>query len=187
MHILSLILIALAMSTDAFAVAISRGVALKKPSFSMALRNGLLFGLVEALTPLLGWLLGALAASYVSAWDHWVVFGLLAFLGVKMIRNGLARHAPQKEQKPGSWWLALVVAVTTSMDSFALGISLAFADVNIALAAALIGLATCTMVTLGIMLGRKLGELTGKKAEIIGGVILILLGLATLYEHLFLS
>lgn len=186
MQLASLLLIALAMSCDAFAIAVSRGVAMKKPSLSQALKNGLLFGLTETIIPLLGWLLGYVAVQYVSSWDHWIVFGLLLILGLRMIKSGFSDKADEqtKPVQNTPFWLLLLLAISTSLDSFALGISLAFIEVNIVLAACMIGAATFIMVTIGIMLGRKLGELVGRRAEIFGGLILILIGSWTLYDHL---
>lgn len=182
----TLILIALAMTTDAFAVAVSRGVALKRPNWKIALKNGMLFGLTETITPLLGWLVGGVAVKYVSQWDHWIIFGLLLVLGLRMIKSGLSRREEESSAEPGkkSFIVLLLMAISTSLDSFALGVSFAFAEVNIIMAACMIGFATFCMATLGIMLGRKLGEMVGKRAEIMGGAVLILIGLWTLYDHM---
>ncbi len=186
MHVISLILIALAMSTDAFAVALGRGVALKTPGWPIAFKTGLIFGLTETLAPLCGWTLGYVAVQFISQWDHWIVLALLSALGIRMIKNGLAAPRTEERKAPArsSWGMHLLLAVSTSLDSFALGISLAFAEVNIALAALMIGCATFTMVSLGIMAGCKIGEMAGRKAEILGGAILIIIGLITIYKHM---
>ncbi|WXL24926.1 manganese efflux pump MntP [Ectopseudomonas mendocina] len=183
---LSLILVALAMSTDAFAAAIGKGSALNKPNIVIALRTGIIFGVIEAITPIIGWLLGQAASAYVEQWDHWIAFILLLGLGVHMICNGLSGENTKHTQKPDqhSFWLLALTAVATSIDALAVGISLAFVDVNIWLAAAAIGIATTTMVTIGIMLGRILGDVVGKRAEIIGGLVLIGIGAAIMLEHL---
>lgn len=174
------------MSGDAFAVAVSRGVALKDPNWRRALKNGALFGLTESLAPLVGWLLGSVAVKHVVRWDHWIIFGILLFLGVRMIKNGLSAQEDEKQDYCArtSFFMLLLLAVSTSLDSFALGITFAFAEVNIVAAALMIGFATFFMVTIGIMLGRKLGQLVGKRAGIAGGAILIFIGVWTLYEHL---
>ena len=178
MNIASTALLALAMSTDAFAAAIGKGAALHKPKLSEALRTGLIFGLIEAITPLIGWGIGSIASKYVAAWDHWIAFTLLALLGLHMIYEGLQAPDPS-EDKPGqhSFIILAITAFATSIDAMAVGVSLALIDVNIIIIAAAIGLATFTMVTLGVMLGRVLGLLVGKRAEILGGVVLIALGL----------
>ncbi|WP_115718563.1 manganese efflux pump MntP [Gallaecimonas mangrovi] len=187
MSFISLLLIAFAMSTDAFAVAVARGAALKKPHFSRALKTGLLFGSVEGLSPLIGWAIGIGAATFVLQWDHWVTFGLLLLLGLKMIHEGL--QAPDEEETPAasdrrSKIMMVLTAVATSIDAMAIGLSFAFIKVSIIEAALMIGCATFVMVTIGIMLGQRLGALIGKRAELLGGLVLIIVGSVILYEHL---
>ncbi|KSD40684.1 hypothetical protein AO902_04460 [Pseudomonas aeruginosa] len=186
MNPVSLIFLAFAMSTDAFAAAIGKGSSLDRPRLSEALRTGIIFGAIEAITPLVGWLLGQAASQFVADWDHWIAFVLLVLLGLHMIHNGLRADHATEQEKPGqhSFWILAVTALATSIDALAVGIGLAFVDVNIFLAAGAIGLATMTMVTLGTMLGRALGAVTGKRAEMVGGVVLILVGATILYEHL---
>lgn len=185
MNIISTVLIALAMSTDAFAAAVSKGAALHKPKMSEALRTGFIFGGIESITPLIGWGIGSIATKYVAAWDHWIAFTLLVVLGLHMIYEGLQTPDPT-EDKPSqhSFIILAITAFATSIDAMAVGVSLAFVDVKIIFTAAAIGLATFTMVTIGVMLGRVLGLLVGKRAEILGGVILIAIGSYILYEHL---
>lgn len=186
MNPISLILLALAMSTDAFAAAIGKGSSLHKPRLSEALRTGLIFGVIEAITPVIGWVVGQAATRWVQQWDHWIAFTLLVVLGLHMIYNGLKHDDEEEEQKPDqhSFWILAVTAFATSIDALAVGVGLAFVDVNIFVAAAAIGLATMTMVTIGVMLGRVLGNVVGKRAEIVGGVVLMLVGATILYEHL---
>ncbi|WP_339488465.1 manganese efflux pump MntP [Pseudomonas sp. EL_65y_Pfl2_R95] len=185
MNPISLFFLAMAMSTDAFAAALGKGASLHNPRFSEALRTGLIFGVIEAITPLIGWSIGQVASQYVARWDHWIAFTLLLVLGAHMIYNGL-KHEEEEVEKPNqhSFLILAVTAFATSIDALAVGVGLAFIDVNIWLAAASIGLATMTMVTIGVMLGRVLGNVVGKRAEIIGGVVLMLVGAAILYEHL---
>ncbi|KAF1070825.1 MAG: putative manganese efflux pump MntP [Pseudomonas citronellolis] len=183
---ISLIFLAFAISTDAFAAAIGKGSSLHKPRLLEALRTGLIFGVIEAVTPVIGWLIGQAASHFVSQWDHWIAFGLLLVLGLHMIYNGVRHEADEAEEKPRqhSFWILAVTAVATSIDALAVGVGLAFVDVNIWVAASAIGLATMTMVTLGTLLGRVLGTVVGKRAEIVGGIVLILVGSTLLYEHL---
>lgn len=185
---ISILLIGLAMSTDAFAAAIGKGAAMRKPRFTDALRAGLIFGVIEAITPVIGWFLGRAAAQYVEAWDHWIAFALLGALGTHMIVAGLRPESNAAESDGGGkrhgFWMLAATGFATSIDAMAVGVGLAFLDVNIIVAATVIGLCTLVMVTLGIMLGRVLGSLAGKRAEIIGGVILIAIGATILYEHL---
>ena len=185
MSFLSLVLLAFAMSTDAFAAAVGKGASLHKPRFLDALRTGLIFGVIEAITPVIGWFIGQAAASFAQEWDHWIAFTLLLLLGVHMIYAGLRPEADEQEEKPKShsFWLLAATAFATSIDALAVGVGLAFVDVNIWGAALAIGLATMTMVTIGVMLGRLIGTAIGQKAEILGGLVLIGVGAAILYEH----
>ncbi|QNH14769.1 manganese efflux pump MntP family protein [Xanthomonas sp. SI] len=187
MSFLSILLLGIAMSTDAFAAAVGKGAAMRKPLWRDALRAGLIFGCIEALTPVLGWLLGQAAAKYVTAFDHWIAFGLLGALGVHMIVAGLKPETPEdaaEAPKRHGFWNLAATGLATSIDAMAVGVGLAFLEVNIAEVAVVIGLCTLTMVTLGIMLGRVLGSLAGKRAEIVGGALLIAIGSTILYEHL---
>ena len=186
MNLASTALLALAMSTDAFAAAIGKGTALQNPRWREALRTGLIFGSIEATTPVIGWALGLAAASYVAAWDHWIAFVLLGVLGVRMILAGLNGAAADDDGKPDrhSFWLLAVTGLATSIDAMAVGVGLAFLDERILPIAAAIGATTFVMVTAGVMLGRVLGNIAGKRAEIVGGVLLIGIGTAILYQHL---
>lgn len=181
----ALVLLALAMSTDAFAAAVGKGASLHKPCLREALRTGAIFGTIEAITPVIGWAAGLAVAQFVQEWDHWIAFTLLLGLGLRMIWSGV-REAEEVEEKPTqhSFWLLAITAVATSIDALAVGVGLAFINVNIIGAALAIGLATMIMVTIGVMLGRVMGAVIGKRAEIIGGVVLIGIGSVILHEHL---
>lgn len=191
MHPISILLIGIAMSTDAFAAAIGKGAAMRAPRLRDAVRAGLIFGVIEALTPAIGWWLGRSALPLVDAFDHWIAFALLTLLGGRMIHAGLVHdgddrddRAPRAPRRHGFWALA-VTGFATSIDALAVGIGLAFLDVNIVVVAAVIGLCTMVMVTTGVMLGRALGALVGKRAEIVGGAILIAIGITILYDHVW--
>ena len=190
MNPIALLLLALSMSTDAFSVAISKGASLKNPRFIEAFRMGVIFGTIEAITPIIGWLIGHYAtsfidASFIEAWDHWVAFVILAALGLHMLYEGLKPSDEMAEAPSRHSFLKLAItAFGTSIDAMAVGVSLAFVKVNILLAAGLIGLATTIMVTLGVMLGKVLGSLIGHRAEIFGGVMLIAIGAWILFSHL---
>ena len=173
------------MSTDAFAAAVGKGAALHKPHWREALRTGLIFGVIEGLTPIIGWALGQVAAPYVSAWDHWIAFVLLSLLGLRMIRAGLA--APEADvDKPAShsFWVLAITGFATSIDAMVVGVGLAIMGADIVVTAAAIGFSTFVMVTIGVMLGRVLGVIAGRRAEIVGGILLIGIGCVILYEHI---
>lgn len=176
------------MSTDAFAAAVGKGAAMHKPRFREALRAGVIFGTIEGLTPVIGWLLGEAASKYVTAWDHWIPFTVLGLLGLQMISVGLKPEseggAPDESRRRDGFWSLAATGFATSIDAMAVGVGLAFLDVNICVVALVIGLTTLVMVTLGVMVGRFLGSIAGKRAEIFGGLMLIGIGTAILYEHL---
>lgn len=185
MNLSATVILAFGMSMDAFAASIGKGAALHKPRFSEALRTGLIFGVIEAVTPLIGWCLGQLASQYVVRWDHWIAFVLLAFLGGRMILEGVrSQKQPCEPVYRHGFWLLVMTAIATSLDAMAIGVSLAFLQVNIMQTALMIGCATLIMSTLGIMIGRFIGPMLGKRAEILGGVVLIGIGCNILYTSL---
>lgn len=189
MNPISILMLGLAMSTDAFAAALGKGAAMTRPQWPQALRVGLIFGVVESITPVIGWLLGSVAAPYIRAWDHWIAFVLLGALGLHMIWKALTDTDDGGDDLDGGARHSNVVTLAltglaTSIDAMAVGVGLAFVQVPILVVAGVIGLCTFTMVTLGVMLGRALGAVIGRRAELVGGVILIIVGAAILYEHL---
>ena len=175
------------MSADAFAAALSKGSALNHPRYTEALRIGLLFGIVEGITPVIGWAAGVAANTYVAAFDHWTAFLILGAIGAKMIWESVKRH--QEEAKPTrhSFAILLLTAIGTSIDAMAVGVTLAFLNVNIIVTAIAIGLATFMMATLGIMIGRIAGAAFGRVAEGLGGACLMLIGTRILIEHTMLG
>lgn len=187
MNLISIVFIGFAMSTDAFAAAVSKGIAIRKPSITNALRIGLIFGVIEAITPVIGWLIGQAASSFVQEWDHWIALALLSVLGLHMIYNGISGHEAEEtdtEKRQIGFWRLALTGLATSIDAMAVGVGLAFLEVNIFLVAAVIGFCTFLMVTIGVMLGRVLGQKVGDKAEILGGLILILVGVMIAVEHI---
>jgi putative Mn2+ efflux pump MntP len=183
MSLTAILILALAMSTDAFAVAMAMGARRNHVLFKDALKVGLLFGVIEGFTPLVGWALGSIAASYVESWDHWIAFILLTGLGMRMIHEGCSAPDDDEDLNRPFWLLALT-GFATSIDAMVVGVSLAFTEVGIMWPALAIGVATLTMVTLGMLIGRRIGALAGKRAEIFGGLVLIAVGCVTLWEHL---
>ncbi|MFC4728764.1 manganese efflux pump MntP family protein [Coralloluteibacterium thermophilus] len=184
MNAVSVVLLALAMSTDAFAAAIGKGAVLQRPRWREALRIGLIFGCIEAVTPVIGWAIGAAAASYITAFDHWIAFGLLGVLGARMIHAGLRDDGLVERPVRHGFWAIAATGFATSIDAMAVGASLAFLEVPILPVALTVGATTLLMVTLGIMLGRLVGAMIGRRAEVIGGIVLIGIGAFILYEHL---
>ncbi|WKZ90982.1 manganese efflux pump MntP [Chimaeribacter arupi] len=185
MNLSATLILAFGMSMDAFAASIGKGAALHRPRFREAFRTGLIFGAIEAITPLIGWGLGLMASRYIMAWDHWVAFALLFILGSRMIMEGLKAPAADEPCKDcHSFWVLAATAVATSLDALAIGVGLAFLQVNIIHTALAIGMTTMLMATLGMLIGRFIGPMLGKRAEIIGGVVLIGIGCNILLQHL---
>lgn len=180
---ISIGLLALSMSVDSFVASLGKGAVAGRPGFGRAVRTGAIFGLVETVTPLIGWTLGMAASRFVAAIDHWIAFGLLATVGAHMALQAFRRDAEQPA-KSASNWTVVVTAIGTSIDAMAVGVSLAFLDVNILVIACAIGFATLVMSSTGILAGRFLGRSFGRAAEILGGLALIGLGAGILVEHL---
>ena len=173
------LLLALALAMDAFAVALTQGARFR-PGWGGAAAIALTFGLFQAAMPLVGWAIGAFALAYVEAFDHWIAFGLLTFLGVRM----LGGHVGEEEAAQALTGKALLVAgVATSVDALAAGITLPTLDVGPTIAVALIGGVTAMLSLGGVALGRVAGDRLGAWAERAGGVILIALGCKILAEH----
>ncbi|MCP6739476.1 manganese efflux pump MntP [Klebsiella pneumoniae] len=185
MNLSATILLAFGMSMDAFAASIGKGATLHKPKFSEAVRTGLIFGAIETLTPLLGWGLGMLASQFILEWNHWIAFILLVFLGGRMIVEGFRGDSDEACEAPHrhGFWLLVTTAFATSLDAMAVGVGLAFLQVSIVTTALAIGCATFIMSTLGMMVGRFIGPLLGKRAEILGGIVLIGIGSEILWSH----
>jgi putative Mn2+ efflux pump MntP len=181
-----LALLALGVSMDAFAVSICKGLAVQKARLREMATCGIWFGGFQALMPLIGFFLGALFYNAISAFDHWIACGLLVIIGGNMLKEALEKCECCETTDAGFGFKTMfVMAVATSIDALAVGISLAMAgNVNIFIAITLIGIVTCVMSALGVKIGNVFGSRFKKKAEFAGGVILILLGLKILLEHL---
>ena len=182
-----LLLLALGVSMDAFAVSVCKGLAMKRATVRGCMTCGLWFGGFQALMPLIGFFLGTLFASAIEAVDHWVAFGLLGFIGASMLKEAFSKDCDCCDEHNAdlSPKTMVVLAVATSIDALAVGISLAMAgNVNIVAAVALIGAFTCGMSAVGVKIGNVFGSRYEKKAQFCGGVILILLGAKILLEHL---
>lgn len=180
-----LLLIAVSLSMDAFAVALCKGMRMGRMSWKRAGIIGLFFGGFQALMPLLGWALGRQFERYITAWDHWIAFGLLAFIGGKMIIEALRSggECPVTQDRLDLREL-LGLAIATSVDALAVGVTFAFLGVRIVPAACAIGVTTLVLSMAGVALGRKVGGWLSQKAQVAGGVVLVLIGLKILLEHL---
>lgn len=176
-------ILALSMSVDAFVASLARGAGGERPSLRRVIGTGAIFGVVEMLTPLIGWALGVAASQYVQVFDHWIAFGLLAAVGTHMVLQALT-STHETGARPITFWAIVATAVGTSIDAMAIGVSLAFLDVNILIIAGAIGVATMAMSMVGLAAGGLLGRRFGRVIEAIGGLALIALGTAILYRHL---
>lgn len=186
---LAMMVLALGMSMDAFAAALARGAAMRGAGLGRLLRTALVFGGVEMMMPLLGFALGSAASRWVGAWDHWLAFGLLAVLGGRMIYSGCSADADAEAAADapavrGGMLMLAATALATSIDSLVAGVGLAFLDVPIWTAAVCIGLASTLMAALGLRLGQTFGSRFGAKAEIFGGVVLVVIGTSVLVDHM---
>lgn len=186
MGIGTLFLLAIGLSMDAFAVSICKGLSVKKAGAKEMAICGIWFGGFQALMPLIGFYLGAMFADAIAAFDHWVAFGLLGLIGVNMLLEAFSKdQEPDADSCDFSAKTMCILAVATSIDALAVGISLAMAgNVNILIAVALIGLVTFLLCAAGVKIGNLFGSRFQKKAEALGGIILILLGVKILLEHL---
>ena len=187
----SIAALAFSMSADACAAAMARGVA-TRPNWPSAIKGGMVFGIIETITPLVGWALGLAASRYIAAIDHWVAFVLLTGVGGKMTYEAARRlgtDGPDEDEAPRSGTrLGLVLtAFATSIDAAAVGVTLALVNVNIVSVALAIGLTTFLLATGGLMIGRTFGARFGPVVEMIGGLGLIAIGSGILIEHTLLA
>ncbi len=183
MPILTIVLIALGLSMDAFAVSIATGFQIKRLHVFHALRTALFFGLFQAVMPVIGWLAGMGLRPYIAALDHWVAFGLLLAIGAKMIYEAFSLGEDSADD-PHSIYTLLVLSVATSVDALAVGLGLTFLQVAILLPAVVIGVITFAMCLAGGFIGQRFGHFFEKWIEAAGGIILIAIGSMILFRHL---
>lgn len=188
MSIFELFLIAVGLSMDAFAVAICKRLSMRKMNYRHAAVIALFFGGFQALMPLIGWVLGKQFERYITSVDHWIAFILLAIIGMNMIREALGKDDEEEEKGCQGDRLdlkeLLMMAIATSIDALAVGVTFAFLQVSIVPAVSLIGITTFVLSLIGVSLGRVFGAKFKSKAEFLGGAILILIGVKILLEHL---
>ncbi len=187
MSLTTVVLIALALAMDAFAVSLSTGVTMQKMQVRHALRMAAFFGVFQAIMPIAGWSVGSFAADFVKSYDHWVAFVLLAVVGGKMIHEAIWGKDDDSQEKkdPHNVYILLTLAFATSIDAAAVGISLSFLNVDIIQPSIIIGVITFFVSLLGTAIGCKAGNLFGSKIEVLGGLVLIGIGVKILAQHLF--
>ena len=186
MSFLEILLIGVGLSMDAFAVALSKGLSMKKLNTKAGLLIAFFFGFFQALMPFLGWLVCKNFEKYIRQVDHWVAFVLLAFIGVKMIIDAVKDRNKKEEEEEFRLKIGelFVLAIATSIDALAVGISFAFLNINIWSSIGIIGVTTFILSFIGVVIGNRFGVRYKTKAEIVGGIVLILVGVKILLEHL---
>jgi manganese efflux pump family protein len=187
MSLITVVLIALALAMDAFAVSLSTGVTMCRMSLKRALRMAAFFGVFQAIMPIAGWSVGSFAADFISSYDHWIAFILLTIVGGKMIHDAIWGKNDDEEDKkdPHNVYILLTLAFATSIDAAAVGISLSFLKVAIIQPSIIIGIITFFVSLLGTAIGCKAGDIFGSKIEVFGGLVLVGIGLKILIQHLF--
>jgi len=183
MSLAAIFLIALSMAMDAFAVSLCSGVKIgpgPRPVFRIAFH----FGLFQALLPIFGWMFGNTIEPLVKDFDHWVAFGLLAFVGFRMMRSGLSKDGGEIIKDPSRGWTMVMLSIAVSIDALAIGLSLALLDVTIWTLALVIGLVTGVLSLIGLRVGNGFGKRYGKPVEVLGGLILVGIGVRIVVLHL---
>lgn len=183
MGALEILLIGIGLAMDAFAVSICKGLSMKSMSWKKAIIVGLYFGGFQALMPAIGYLLGATFESLVTKVDHWIAFGLLTFIGINMLKEAFGKDEENQDDSV-DFRTMVILAIATSIDALAVGITFAFLRVNMILASLMIGIVTFAICVIGVKIGNKFGDKYERKAETVGGLILILMGIKILLEHL---
>jgi putative Mn2+ efflux pump MntP len=184
MDAIVIVFIAFGLAMDAFAVSIASGVTIKHLRIRNAVTIATFFGSFQAFMPLIGWLAGLTLMDFISGVDHWIAFGLLNGIGLKMIYESCKVGSIEREINPLSVFVLLILSVATSIDALAVGISLSFLKIAIAIPAIVIGIVTFLLTLLGVFVGNRFGHFFEKKIEIIGGLILMGIGIKILIEHL---
>ena len=184
MDAITLLGLALALAMDAFAVALGTGTVLSRLTGRHLFRLGFHFGLFQALMPVIGWLAGLTIVRWVEAWDHWIAFTLLAFIGGRMIYEACSDDDMPEDRDPTRGLNLVMLSVATSIDALAVGFSLSVIGVSIWFPALIIGLVAGALTIIGMLVGKRVGDRWGSRVEIIGGLVLIAIGTKILFEHL---
>lgn len=183
MDLITVFGIAVALAMDAFAVALAAGLTLPEMNGRHLFRLGFHFGLFQALMPVIGWLAGLTIQKWIAAYDHWIAFALLAFVGGKMIHEAFADDEETAASDPTRGWSLVMLSVATSIDALAVGLTLAMLGVSIWMPSLVIGLIAGILTVAGMLLGRRVSGIWGKRVEIFGGLVLCAIGLKILLEH----
>jgi manganese efflux pump family protein len=189
MDILTLLGLAVALAMDAFAVALATGLALSVMNGRHLFRLGFHFGLFQALMPVVGWLAGLTVQTWIAAYDHWIAFSLLIFVGGKMIYEAFLDHNAEEalERDPTRGWSLIMLSVATSIDALAVGLTLAMLQVSVWVPSLVIGLTAGILTVAGMLLGRRISGAWGKRVEVFGGLVLCGIGFKILLEHTLLQ
>lgn len=183
MEIVSVILIAVGLAMDCFAVSITTGISVKKHRIRRAAMIALSFGFFQGFMPILGWLAGLGLKDFITGVDHWIAFGLLSFIGAKMIYESVRLKKEKDEKSAFNGYLVLILSIATSIDALAVGVSFAFLHVSIVIPVLVIAGIAAALSFAGFFVGQKLGHFFENRIEILGGLILIGIGLKILIEH----
>lgn len=185
MSVFEIILISVGLAMDAFGVSIGKCLSMSVGENRRKVTLAFLFGLFQFLMPVMGWLIGRQFIDVISEWDHWIIFGLLGYLGIAMIREGLSDETDEDDDKQflGAWEM-MMLSVATSLDAMAVGLTFAFMPINVWEASTMIGVITFGISLIGIYLGKFMGQFVGKYADILGGGVLILIGTKIPLQHL---
>jgi len=184
MDMFTIIFIAFGLAMDAFAVSITSGLTIKHLRINNALKIAIFFGSFQAVMPVIGWLAGLSLRDFIADVDHWIAFGLLSFIGCKMIYESIKIKSSEKEINPLNVYVLLMLSIATSIDALAIGVSFAFLKISIATPIIVIGAVTFLLSFLGVFVGNRFGHFFESKIEIVGGFILIGIGIKILIEHL---
>lgn len=181
-----LVLIAVSLAMDAFAVSVAKGHCFTGQDSVKKIGMPFMFGVFQTAMPLIGWFVGAQLTDMINSYDHWIIFGLLAYLGINMIRN--SKKAAEEENEDFcelvSWREIIMLAFATSLDALAIGLTFAFMDVNVWGASSLIGVVAFIISLVGVFLGQQLKRFLGGREEVLGGIVLIVIGLKVLLQHM---
>ena len=183
MSLVTIFILAIGLGVDAFSVAIGIGATNDKKSWAPVLRLAAAFGIFQFVMPIIGWLAGQTVVEIIASFDHWIAFALLALVGGKMIREGFEKESDEEKADQTRGWPLLLLSIATSIDALAIGFSFSVLKNPILFPAVIIGIVSFVMTTVGMIFGKVLAKLFGKKVEIFGGLVLIAIGVKILIDH----